>query len=331
MFGDNYVVCQLYCITSQGWWQIDGVGRDMGNLIDNDDGAQTDGGDESGTGSHSFGGIWTHIKLEALEKYLRAFNIALSRQTFIKVYIDAFAGTGRCDIMVAGEQRSIDGSARRALATIPAFDKFYFIELSARKLSALKAIADEYPGKAIEVIRNDANSALKALCAQYQWKNERAVLFLDPFGMHVEWGTLEVIARTGAIDVWYLFPYAGLYRQAAKDAEAMDPDKEASITRLLGTDEWRQAFYTPKKQADMFGGSKGDERDVDHREMLEFVSRRLRGLFPAVTVPKVLYQGGDPKNPSGAPLFALYFAASNPKPRAHKLAIKIAKDILDSL
>jgi three-Cys-motif partner protein len=67
--------------------------------------------------------------------------------------------------------------------------------------------------------------------------------------MHVEWTTLQAIAKTGAIDVWYLFPYSGLYRQAAKNADAMDADKEESITRLLGTDEWRQVFYTPKRQA----------------------------------------------------------------------------------
>lgn len=280
---------------------------------------------------HSFGGIWTLIKLEALEKYLVAFNTALSRQNFTRIYIDAFAGTGRCDIAVDGEKTSIDGSARRALATDPPFHKFCFIELRPKKLAALKALEIEYPDKSIEVIRDDANAALKALCEKYPWRDERAVLFLDPFGMHVEWTTLQAIAKTGAIDVWYLFPYSGLYRQAAKNADAMDADKEESITRLLGTDEWRQVFYTPKRQASLFGGDDGDERDADHHQMLDFVSQRLKGVFPAVTAPKVLYQGGDSKNPSGAPLFALYFAASNPKPAAHGLATKIAKAILDTL
>jgi hypothetical protein len=53
---------------------------------------------------HSFGGVWTLIKLEALEKYLVAFNNALSRQNFTRIYIYAFAGTGRCDITVDGEK-----------------------------------------------------------------------------------------------------------------------------------------------------------------------------------------------------------------------------------
>lgn len=289
------------------------------------------GDDKGPDDDHSFGGVWTLIKLEALEKYLVAFNTALSRQNFTRIYIDAFAGTGRCEITVDGEKASVDGSARRALSSIPPFDKYYFIELSAKKLAALKALEVEYPGKSIEVIRDDANAALKTLCEKYAWLDERAVLFLDPFGMHVEWTTLQAIAKTGAIDVWYLFPYSGLYRQAAKNADAMDSDKAESITRLLGTDEWRQVFYAPKRQSSLFGGDEGDEREADHRQMLDFVSTRLKKLFPAVTDPKILYQAGDSKNPSGAPLFALYFAASNPSPKAFGLATKIAKDVLNAL
>lgn len=291
-------------------------------IFDDDNGAED---------AHAFGGAWTRIKLEALGKYLVAFNTALSKQNFTRIYIDGFAGTGRCDIKVDGTKRSIDGSARRALATNPSFHKFCFIELRPKKLAALNSLGAEYPGKTIEVIQSDANAALKALCGKYRWKSERAVLFLDPFGMHVEWSTLEAIAKTGAVDVWYLFPYAGLYRQTPKNASALDADKEASLTRVLGTEDWRQAFYAQNPQTDMFGGINGDVRDTDHRQMLAFVSRRLKGLFPAVTDPKVLYQGGDSRNPSGAPLFALYFAASNPAPNAHSLATKIAKDILDTL
>ena len=280
---------------------------------------------------HLFGGVWTRIKLEALEKYLVAFNTALSKQHFTRIYIDAFAGTGRCDIRVNGAKTSIDGSARRALAADPGFHKYCFIELLPKKLAALRALGADHPGKTIEVIPSDANAALKALCAQYRWQKERAVLFLDPFGMHVEWATLQAIANTGAIDVWYLFPYAGLYRQAANNADALDAGKEASLTRVLGTDEWRQALYVQKRQTDLFGGDDGDERSADLRKILDFVSKRLKGLFPAVTAPKVLYQGGGSKNPSGAPLFALYFAASNPNPKAFGLATKIAKDILETL
>lgn len=281
---------------------------------------------------HNFGGAWTIIKLEALGKYLSAFNMALSKQTFTRIYIDAFAGTGRCDVKVDGERHSIEGSALRALSTSLSFNKFVFIERDSVKIAALNALRNKHPEKSIEIIQGDANMSLRSLCTAYQWKDSRAVLFLDPYGMDVEWATLEVIAKTEAIDVWYLFPYAGLYRQAAKNSDALDDSKVAALNRILGTDEWRKSFYEPKRQSDLFGvGSEGDERHVEHPQMLEYVSTRLKGLFPAVTDPKVLYQGGDSKNPSGSPLFALYFAASNKSPKAYGLARKIARDILNSL
>ncbi|MDY0043019.1 MAG: three-Cys-motif partner protein TcmP [Desulforhabdus sp.] len=280
---------------------------------------------------HSFGGVWTRIKLEALDKYLSAFNRALSGQNFKRLYIDAFAGTGRCDITVDGEKTCIDGSARRALRAVPPFHAFYFIELKSKKLGALRALRDEYPGLDIEIVAGDANSAIQQLCRTYDWRNTRAVLFLDPYGMHVEWATLEAVARTGAIDVWYLFPYSGLYRQAAKAADAIDPSKAAAITKILGTDGWRQTFYAQPRQNDLFGMDTADERAVEHPEMLAYVSARLRTVFPAVTEPKILYQSGNTKNPAGAPLFALYFAASNPSPKAYGLATKIARDVLNGL
>lgn len=284
----------------------------------------------SGSDQHHFGGIWTEIKLEALKKYLTAFNTALKKQKFSRYYIDAFAGTGRCDIKVDGQTRSIDGSARVALSASPPFHKFYFIELSTRKLSALDELKGEYPNKNIEIIHGDANATLRNICNKCRWKNKRAVLFLDPFGMDVEWATLEVITKTRAIDTWYLFPYAGMYRQAAKSTAALSADKQASLTRVLGTDEWRREFYIPNPQSDLFGDSH-DIREAGHRQMLDFVSSRLKILFPAVIGPKVLYQRGAAGEPYGSPLFALYFAASNPNPNAYSLATKIAKDILDTL
>jgi three-Cys-motif partner protein len=280
--------------------------------------------------SHTFGGNWTVLKLAALEKYLKAFNSALSRQNFSRAYIDAFAGTGR--VTLKGEDACvIPGSARRALQVEPGFHHHWFIETDAKKIAALNDLAGEFPTKSVHVIRQDANEALREICGRNHWRDLRAVLFLDPYGMHVEWSTLEAIAATQAIDVWYLFPYSALYRQAAKNTDGLDKGKEEAITRILGTDEWRSRFYSPPRQADFFGQQGGDEREGNHEALLEFVSERLRGLFPAVTPPKVLYQSGDSTKPKGAPLFALYFAAANPDPKAYGLATKIARDVLNAL
>ncbi len=273
---------------------------------------------------HSFGGAWTLLKLAVLENYLSAFTVALKNQNFRLVYVDAFAGTGRCDVKMAGSTTTVDGSARIALQVNPPFDHCCFMELAPKKLAALQSLATEYSDRSIEIIHGDANSALRDLCGKFDWRNTRAVLFLDPYGLHVEWATLQAIADTKAIDVWYLFPYSGLYRQAAKKAENIDPEKEAAITRILGTDDWRKKFYEPEKQLSIFG-DEGETRAASHSQMLKYVSERLKGVFPAVSEPKIFCQS------TGAPLFALYFAASNPSPRAFGLAIKIAKGVINAL
>ncbi len=178
---------------------------------------------------HSFGGAWTLLKLAVLEKYLSAFTVALKNQNFRLIYIDAFAGTGRCDVKANGNTTIADGSARIALQASPPFHHCCFVELAPKKLAALQALAKEYPGRSIEIIQGDANAELRSLCGKFDWRNTRAVLFLDPYGMHVEWATLEAIAGTEAIDVWYLFPYSGFYRQAAKKAENIDQEKEGRV------------------------------------------------------------------------------------------------------
>ena len=40
-------------------------------------------------------GPWAHQKLDGLEAYLTAYTMALSKQSFTLVYIDAFAGAGK--------------------------------------------------------------------------------------------------------------------------------------------------------------------------------------------------------------------------------------------
>jgi len=121
-----------------------------------------------------------------------------------------------------------------------------------------------------------------------------------------------------------------LYRQAPKDAGKLDTDKEAAITRCLGTDEWRSSFYAQERQGHLFQQEPTEVREASHKEMLEFVDKRLRQAFAVVSKPRILYQSEADGRSSGAPLFALFFAVSSRQPGARKLAMKIADHILKS-
>lgn len=275
---------------------------------------------------HYFGGEHTRVKLAMLAKYLPAYTTALSKQPFRLHYIDAFAGTGLCRIKAGTGDILIPGSARIALACEPPFHRLVFIEAKRRHAGALRSLKADHPHRDITVIPGDANDELPQALAQLDRRTDRAVTFIDPYGMEVDWNTLAGL-RQFVTDIWYLFPLSALYRQAATDAAGLDARKSAAIDRVLGTHDWYPALYRTAPQTDLFGGPAYDVRTAHVGAITEWVSARLRATFPGVAGPKILHQmraGGIP----GAPLFALYFIATNPSPGACRLALKIARGIL---
>ena len=159
------------------------------------------------TEKHNFGGSWTEEKLKRVAKYLRAYAKIMNKMSFRFAYIDAFAGTGYRDEKKDKSEHQIslfqkdeikeietfsEGSARIALTIKPEFDKYIFIEKSKKHFNELQKLKDDFPDKSkrIQFINADANSYLSELCTNYKWQNHRAVLFLDPYGMQVEWETI---------------------------------------------------------------------------------------------------------------------------------------------
>jgi three-Cys-motif partner protein len=90
---------------------------------------------------------------------------------------------------------------------------------------------------------SDANQAVHGFCAGTDWSKTRAIMFLDPFGNQVNWETIQVIASTRAIDLWYLFPaHLGVNRQIAASG-IMEDTKAASLDRVPpsgATNSWNE-------------------------------------------------------------------------------------------
>ncbi|WP_095445677.1 three-Cys-motif partner protein TcmP [Ochrobactrum quorumnocens] len=289
-------------------------------------------------GDHEFGGQHTEIKLELVEKYLKTYTSAL-KNTFNHLwYIDAFAGSGSRTVRT--EARGGDlleepipekienrrGSARIALDVFPHFTRLIFIEQNPNYCSVLNELKNENPHRDIHVVNGNANEVLQTHINKVNWSGCRAVLFLDPYGMEVEWKTLEAIARTQAIDVWFLFPLSGLYRQAARNLSDIDDVKRRALTRMLGTDKWEDELYSKVPPAtDLLGLlTAGDvrQRNADVAGLEQYVKQRLETIFPLVSVPFPLPAKEKPQR------FSLFFAASNRSPKALGLAKKFANHIL---
>lgn len=284
---------------------------------------------------HEFGGLSTDLKLSIVEKYLRAYTTALRGKFQNLWYIDAFAGTGYRTVKHAAVENSVfgddrperveqrRGSAVIALQTTPAFDRLIFIEKKPAHCAAIEKLMAENPTRDITLDKSDANISIQKNVAWDGWNSTRAVMFLDPYGLSVDWETLVAIAGTKAIDVWYLVSLAGLFRQAAHDPEKLDDTKRAALTRMLGTDEWERSWYPETLEVDIFGDVvRNKRRSADVTAMESFVGERLRTIFPKVLPPYRLH------NERGVPMFALFFAISNPDPKAIGLATSIAGHIL---
>ena len=97
-------------------------------------------------------------------------------------------------------------------------------------------------------------------------------MFLDRYGLNVDWSTLEAIRRTNSIDVWYLVNINGILRQAAKSLSAVDGHEHRRLTRMFGTEDWRTAWYEFRpEQVSLFAG-------MDFGEVTrELGSNRRRG------------------------------------------------------
>jgi len=291
------------------------------------------------TTPQKFGGPWSLIKVDTVARYYSAFNTALKNRGLKRVCIDAFAGSGDFQYRPRDASPLFDeaevvethaGSARRALATEPPFDRIVFIESAAKNIDALSKVALQFPKANVEILRGDANVEVRKLCKSIDWRDTRGVIFLDPFGNSVEWSTIGEIGKT-KLDVWYLFPLSGVYRNVPIDRGDLTADKQGAVTRILGTSEWETKFYEPpSRRPDLFSALEapreptgdGNRRTANVDAIEAFVLARLRTIFPLVLPPKRLL--GATK----APLYSLFFAMANTSPQAQAVAVPIAKHLL---
>ena len=287
-----------------------------------------------------FGGVAsTGVKLDIIREYISMYQKTVGQMYWANThYIDAFAGTGQIPIATADivgtfwaddadDENSefagnfIKGSTQIALEIIPPFSKFTFIEKDKNKQEELKSLLDGHPlSDRIDIRLGDANAEVRTLCSSLR-SGDRCVVFLDPFGSQVEWETIEAIAQTEAIDMWYLFP-AGLsvFRQISRDGEVHSTHVD-SITRIFGTDEWKEAFVIKKAAPDLFDQTAEKmEKNVTPESAAEFMIERLKTIFKGTV--------GEFKVPLGKhayPSYYLLFASGNPSGGARILASKLSQ------
>lgn len=295
----------------------------------------------------SFGDDHTRKKLEAVETYLGMFTIALKNRNFELLYIDACAGSGASipKAVLSGNKQSSDqmplllppeglidadqiivGSAIRALAVENPFSRYFFNDVKRSNVQALQQEVTKnfaHLSDRVAITQFDANEMLCRVCDETNWKRTRAVVFLDPFGLQIKYDTLLQLAKTEAVDVWYLVPVFAMFRQVRGDGEVL-ADGGRSVDEALGTTDWRDVVAVEQKgQIDMFGeGPSVQKKAVDVAWFEKIAQDRLKVAFGGRVLDQVL-----PLGKPGLHEFSLMFAWANPSGPA-RLAAKLASAVL---
>jgi three-Cys-motif partner protein len=283
-----------------------------------------------------WGGNWTEQKLTAFEKYVRAYlkimNAYRDKYGWKLIYFDAFAGDGSrggepspslVDFGINAEELDVyKGSAQRVLEIEGrGFDYYYFVERNDKSRNALQKRLTELnePNAHCRelLFRNDANKELLEFANKMKGEKLRALALLDPFGMQVEWKSIEGLKGAG-VDLWILIPSGVIVNRLL--------DKEGKLTHIekleaffgLTKDEITSAFYEEKKEPSLFGENTITTKLPNSIEkIVDLYKERLKTVFNFV-VDKPLTL----KNGKNVPIYSFAFSSNN------KTAVGIAGRIL---
>ena len=290
----------------------------------------------------SWGGQWTEEKLDAFEKYVNAYltimNVYKERYRWKLIYFDGFAGSGtrnddgsqtvselmldlfKDECIDEEELNTYKGAAERVLGIKQSgFDQYIFVDKyktsSLQLEERLMSFATE---KNLVFKTSDANEQVRTLAKAMRNNNNFASLvLLDPFGMQVDWASIEQLKGTRT-DLWILIPTGVIVnRLLDKKCELMHIDK---LSSFFGKDEafLKNYFYKIRTIETLFGETEIVEKVKKPIEKIaELYIEQLKTIFGYVTEkPLVLY------NSRNTPIFHFACASNN------ETAIKIASQII---
>jgi three-Cys-motif partner protein len=281
-----------------------------------------------------FGGEHTRRKLDVVAKYLAAYVTVMKKQEFRLFYVDGFAGSGASTSKAEAEKAQdptlfpsagvLDGSPNRALSVEPPFDHYVFVDKSDKNVRSLASLRDKFPRRNIEIAPGDANDRIVEFCDRISSQRfDRAVVFLDPFGLSVRWATMERLAATRKVDLWYLVPVDGMSRQIKEDGTFLPG--AAKIDEIWGSAGWRnKAVRRAETSDDLFGEvDERLEKIARAKQFSEMFREHLQDVFAGGVSNAYLPLGRGRRHD-----FSLMFACANPSPAASGTAMRIANHIL---
>jgi three-Cys-motif partner protein len=261
---------------------------------------------------------WSKEKLLLLEKYLKAYSVIMQKQkaSWLRAYsyVDAFAGVGQ--YADRETEKYVDGSPVVALKCEPPFDEYRFIEFSPNRLDYLRRqVQAQFPSRHVQFHAGDANIILRESVAAEITRSRlrRGFVFLDPYGLQVDFATVEQLASTRTFDVFVNFSVMGINR-VLRRREMPDDRTLALLARVMGDTAWVESLYA--RQGTLFGeGNHVSRARLSPSQVADQYIGHMEGLFRYVSEPVLM------RNSRRAPLYVLFLASHN------ETAVKITNHI----
>ena len=268
-------------------------------------------------------GPWAEQKLAALAAYLEYYTTVLKKQTWCRtVYFDAFAGGGVANLRSTSRSDPLDsslfdedrspektqivvGSPRRALEVANPFNRYVFVDADPRRVQELRALEGEYGGKCkIDVRQGSAEDQIAWLLQQnISKRTHRGVAFLDPFGAHLPWTSVQALARTKVFEAIINFPLHMCINRLATVNPDIRPNWRAQLESFFGPG-WYEEVYETKDS--LFGSTITKRSDATDR-LLRFYRANLKDAFGHVSQPMLI------RNTRGSPLYYIIWAGPHAK------------------
>lgn len=270
---------------------------------------------------NQFGGNWTEAKMKIVIDYAQAYLTIMNKQSWAKtLYFDGFAGSGL--IEVSQNKETIKGTALRILEIEKPkpFDIYYFVEKDEKyKRSLQTKIEEEYFGKNAHVVKADCNLKLMDM-AKYLKANPNycALAFIDPYGMSVNWKSIEALKKL-RIDLWILVPTGlGVNRLLRKDNNI----PETWLIKLeqflgLSRTEIADHFYSHSTVNTLFGDEPFINKEKSAIQKIgKLYTQRLKTVFDFVSDSFIM------RNSNNSIMYHFMMATNN------AAALKIANEII---
>ena len=146
----------------------------------------------------------------------------------------------------------------------------------------------------------------------------KALCILDPYGLTLDWRTVEMAGKLRTVEVFVNFPIMDINRNCKRERlEQISPEHQRRMDAFWGDRSWHDVMFSPSRQMGLEGFDMLEKDKQSNERLAEAYRTRLGSVAQFAYVPSPMPM----RNSKGAILYYLFFAS--PKETADKIVSDI--------